>query len=332
MKSKITILLAALFAIGAATNMVVNQFELPATKVTVAVVDENRKPIKDVDVWLAFLDRATSRGTPVHGKTDAEGLFTAEGGCNFAGLGSDIKKDGYYFGSAPIPRFTKHAETLNRWEPWNETYTAILRPIGKPVALYAKTVQLQLPALDEPCGFDLEVSDWVAPYGKGMKKDFIFTVHEKWNGNYDFDVQGELAFKNPLDGLQEVAIPDIAKNSAFRWERQAPESGYNPKRELRNAWFPDGSGKKPIRSFKKETEWEGCFFRVRTVEQDGKIVSAYYGKIRGGIIVHPDSKTGKPQIVFTYYFNPTPNDRNLEWDQKRNLFSGLTDMETPRDP
>ena len=37
-------------------------------------------------------------------------------------------------------------------------------------------------------------------------------------------------------------------------------------------------------------------------------------------------------FVFTYYFNPIPNDRNLEWDTKRNLFSGLTDMETPREP
>jgi hypothetical protein len=42
--------------------------------------------------------------------------------------------------------------------------------------------------------------------------------------------------------------------------------------------------------------------------------------------------TGICTIIFTYYFDPTPNDRNLEWDTKKNLFSGLTSMETPREP
>ncbi len=325
MKIKIIVCLAALLAI-AATNVAVNRFELPVAKVNVRVVGEDEQPIPNANVSLNFDDKI------VRGTTDPEGLFTAEGRCGITGLGSDIRKDGYYMGAASIPRFTEHDEVLNHWKPWNETYTSVLRPIGKPVALYAKTVQLQLPTLDEPCGFDLEASDWVSPYGKGLKKDFIFSIREKWNGNYDFDLQGELAFKNSQDGLQEVAIPDIAKNSIFRWERLAPENGYNPKQELRDAWFPDGSGKKPIRSFKKETEWEGYFFRVRTVEQDGKIVSAHYGKIRGGIRVYPDSKTGKPTVVFTYYFNPTPNDRNLEWDMKKNLFGGLTDIQTPREP
>jgi hypothetical protein len=78
-------------------------------------------------------------------------------------------------------------------------------------------------------------------------------------------------------------------------------------------------------------KWEGYFFRVRTVEQDGKIVSARYGKIRGGIEVDP-RWSSTCSVTLTYYFNPTPNDRNLEWDMKKNLFGGLTDMETPREP
>jgi hypothetical protein len=321
--TKTIILLAAIVA---GTNAVVQPFENPKAKVTVRVVDENNRPMENAKVSLGYGDTADE------GLTDMRGLFTSEGRCGITGIGASIKKDGYYLGAPLIPRFTEHDEVLNHWKPWNETYTATLRPIGKPVTLYAKTVQLQLPALDEPCGFDLEASDWVAPYGKGMKMDFIFTVHEKWNGNYDFDLQGELTFKNPLDGLQEVAIPDIAKNSVFRWERLAPENSYEPKQELRDAWFPHGSGKKPVRSYKSPDVWQGYFFRVRTVEQGGQIVSAHYGKIRGGIVVYPDSQSGKPKISLTYYFNPTPNDRNLEWDTKKNLFGGLTDMETPREP
>ena len=59
--------------------------------------------------------------------------------------------------------------------------------------------------------------------------------------------------------------------------------------------------------------------------------SAHCGKIRGRIEVDPRWTT-ICTILFTYYYNLTPNDRNLEWDQKRNLFSGLTDMETPHEP
>lgn len=36
--------------------------------------------------------------------------------------------------------------------------------------------------------------------------------------------------------------------------------------------------------------------------------------------------------MFTYYLNPTPNDRNIEFDPKRNLFTNLSSSEEVRDP
>jgi hypothetical protein len=42
---------------------------------------------------------------------------------------------------------------------------------------------------------------------------------------------------------------------------------------------------------------------------------AHYGKIYGDF------------MNFTYYLNPTPNDRNVEFDPKRNLFTNLKDDE-----
>ena len=287
------------------------------------VVGEDQQPIKDANVSLGFGD-TSSQGT-----TDVNGLFTGEGHCR-GDYGASITKQGFYLSGVGSPQLTNIVD--GKWLPWNPTVMSVLRPIGKPVALYAKSVHKQIPALNEPCGYDLEAGDWVTPYGKGMKKDFIFTIHQDWRGISDYDVQGEMTFKNPLDGLQETSVPDIGKNSEFKWERQTPENGYVAKQELRNAWFPDGSGQKPVRSFKSPDDWDGYFFRVRTVEQDGKIVSAHYGKIRGGIYVYPDNKSGKPKIVFMYYFNATPNDRNLEWDTKKNLFGNLPFMETPREP
>jgi hypothetical protein len=39
-----------------------------------------------------------------------------------------------------------------------------------------------------------------------------------------------------------------------------------------------------------------------------------------------------PKVLFTYYLNPTPNDRNMEFDPKQNLFKDLKPMEEVKDP
>ncbi len=37
-------------------------------------------------------------------------------------------------------------------------------------------------------------------------------------------------------------------------------------------------------------------------------------------------------VIFTYYLNPSPNDRNLEFDPKRNLFTNLGEFVTVSEP
>lgn len=73
------------------------------------------------------------------------------------------------------------------------------------------------------------------------------------------------------------------------------------------------------------------FFRVRTRKEGGKIVSANYGKIDRDIdfdIINSDTAL----LFFTYYLNPTPNDRNMEFDPKRNLLTGLKESEAVTNP
>ena len=75
----------------------------------------------------------------------------------------------------------------------------------------------------------------------------------------------------------------------------------------------------------------GYFFRVRTAEENGRIISANYGKITGDIGIDPrDAKNCT--VTFTYYLNPTSLDRNMECDPKRNLLQGLSWEENPREP
>ena len=122
--------------------------------------------------------------------------------------------------------------------------------------------------------------------------------------------------------------------SRSRWERAAPESGYVSSHQIR---FVNRDPKDKIKSEitfdadEAATRKLGYFFRVRTVENGGKIISANYGKIVGDIAIDlRDSQTCR--VSFTYYFNPQASDRNLEWDPKQNLLTGLSNLESPRQP
>jgi hypothetical protein len=67
---------------------------------------------------------------------------------------------------------------------------------------------------------------------------------------------------------------------------------------------------------------------VRTVvDEKGEIKSAYYGKIIGDI-----QFWGNRRMRFAYCLNPTPLDRNMEFDPKRNLFGDLPSSERVRTP
>lgn len=81
----------------------------------------------------------------------------------------------------------------------------------------------------------------------------------------------------------------------------------------------------------EDVENQKFYFRVRTVEKDGKIISALYGKLAAGFEMRiPNQQEVK--IVLKYYLNPTPLDRNMEFDVKQNLFNNLKFDEQPRKP
>ena len=330
MKTRILICLGALLAV-AAVDSVKNHLEIPKAKVNVKVMDEQGNPVPGAGVSLVFKNPLSATPMQVKGISNAEGCFSAEGGADAAGIGCDIQKEGYYRGTAPIPVFHDIDATLNRWTPWNETYTSVLRLVGNPVALYVKSEKTSIPVLDRPCGYDMEKGDWVAPQGKGIKADLVFTVHRDFKDWLDFTVEAQVSFPQPLDGLVQFTPPAVGQHSIFRWERFAPEIGFSAPHLVRFANHDPRSGKASEITFDTAKRDRGYFFRVRTVAQNGQIVSANYGKIYGDIAIDPrESKTC--WISFTYYLNPASLDRNLEWDTKHNLIQGLSWEQTPREP
>ena len=297
--------------------------QLPDAKVAVCVVGEDYRPIEGAKVRLGFKDKTSWEQKLVEGKTDLQGLFTGEGASDSV-VGSDIKKEGYYDGSAPILHFRDAKD--GRWQPWNATYTNVLRKIEKPIPMYARSFrELTIPEIQKPCGFDLEVGDWVAPYGKGKLADFIMTLQREYENRNKFDVSVVINFSNPLDGIQEIQLPSEWRSSVFKWPYLAPDTGYGTSLTAQFGAIP-GHGIHDTAS-----EKQAYFFRIRTVEQNGKIVSALYGKIKGGIGLE-GRETKTCSVAFTYDLNPTSLDRNMEFDLKKNLFKNLKDEEQPREP
>jgi hypothetical protein len=299
--------------------------QIPVAKVTIRVIDEEQSTVAGAQVKLGFRDRDTGRDAQAIGLTAADGTYTGEGAVDAAGLGSQITKDGFYEGWAPVFRFTK-VDAEQHWLPWNENYTTVLRRVGKPIPMYAKRVWLTLPSVTRDCGFDLVAGDWVTPFGNGNTADLIFSYSGQFESMDSANISVTVKFSNPGDGIQEALLPAAWANSRYPWPRLAPEASYKPSlvssfvHEKRNAAFQVSEG-----------ESKKYFFRIRTAASDGKTVGGLYGKIRGGLALGPNSSTTCKIFLF-YYLNPVPGDRNLEYDPSANRFTGLRRDEQPREP
>lgn len=263
-------------------------------KVTLKLVDENGVSVPGANAGVGFY--TNSMPASIDGKTDTNGLFMAtySAQSDLAQLGFYAEKSGYYstrMGYLLEPPY----DTLK----WNPTETLVLRKVAKPIAMYSKkyVMGLKLPEYNEQIGYDLMIGDWVGPYGKGINSDILFTEnHPDKKSGYTFTI----GFPKQGDGIQEFTLPDREKGSGLRSPHEAPIDGYQSKYE--QTQMPD-----PNRIY---------LFRVRTVkDHEGNIVSAHYGKIYGDF------------MQFTYYLNPTPNDRNIEFDPKQNLLQGLRSFE-----
>jgi hypothetical protein len=297
--------------------------ELPTAKVTLKVVDEEGNPVSGATVNFAFLEAhpkwGAAVGVAVKVTTNVDGMASGSGHSDGT-IGCSVEKDGYYQGGPGS--FGLKDPTLGRWKPWNAVYPVILKKIINPIPMYATKVETEMPAMDQPIGFDLAVGDWVQPFGKGTISDFIFTMSHTYNGPNDFNAKLTLAFKNNDDGIQ-VAPHSSDPNQGWSqliFPGNAPQDGY-----LAN-WTTSLSSTATVYN-EEHSNGIGYFFRVRTIKTaQGDIQSAEYGKIKGDISIFGvgDYRPGfgggpsHPGIAFVYYFNPTGT-TNLEFDPKKNL-------------
>jgi hypothetical protein len=169
--------------------------------------------------------------------------------------------------------------------------------------------------------------DWLPPHGKGKVADLLIQVDERKEGDEVLSSSFELRFANEHDGM--IPIMELhGMESVLKSPRTAPETGYDMREFRRENQKGDIFTYEDLEKLPK-----GYFFRIRTqVNAAGEIVSAYYGKIirmdlrRGGLPSIDYNRSGgwrgKAAFMFnSCYINPTPDDRNLEYDQESNLVS-----------
>jgi hypothetical protein len=195
---------------------------------TVTVLDEANQPVAGANVEVGYYVKPppekTEAAEKIYGATDTNGVFSASHpDTRSISLGFGITKPGYY----PT---TGGYQLCFDYDPaiWNRSSTFLLKKIGRPIPMFAKWVNLGMPVLGKPVGFDLMVGDWVEPYGNGIKTDMIFTANLEKRSEKDWDSKLIVSFSNPGDGIQPFSVSELEKDSALRSPYEATEKGYEP--------------------------------------------------------------------------------------------------------
>jgi hypothetical protein len=202
--------------------------ELASAQITFKVHDDFGKPVEGVTVGMSTFERSepgSGFGRDVHktvtGITDRDGQVT---------LRSVSLTGEFAYGISPHPSFY-HTRGFRykfdsikdgKWQPWNPAVEFEVKPVVKPIPMYAKRLETHIKRPNQKYGFDLMIGDWVAPDGKGRDADIFFEVVGYWNSFKDYDSTLIVSFANQHDGVQVFQAAPSGRGSVFRSPRYAP--------------------------------------------------------------------------------------------------------------
>ncbi len=208
---------------------------------------------------------------------------------------------------------------------------AVLKPVKNPIPLHANSMvgavdkYIFIPEADKDYGYDLMLAQPLPPLGAGKTADFVFRVEGSFLAVDDHDLALKISFPDKDAGIIEFLTPQRKNLHELHMEGsllispyEAPDSGYNGM--LTRHSKQSGVGDTLTRDRLPERNFS---FRTRIKrDTDGHILSSHYGKIYGDF----DFRGGNMNEGFiasfgwaATYFNPTLNDRNVEFDPKHNL-------------
>ena len=294
-------------------------------KMTLRIVDEKGVPVTNALVSVVYGTYEYQK--TVNGFTDINGLHVAEDVSTRNSIGGSVAKDGYYTSFFKFPDIGDLSRILEngRWQPWNPVIPVILRERRNPIPMYAVRLAFERFPSDMGVGYDCEKGDFVEPHGKGKTADFIITMSG-----------GEIPESRRTKRRLRLSASDegggFIRKQKMKWcefvsEHEAPVYGYETDilmaDEVERPFYEKNPG--------DIAEDEYLIFKSRIIrDKEGNIVSANYGKIYGKLEYvfannvnwdpkNPLSTKSYGGIKCVCFFNPAPNDRNLEFDRTRNL-------------
>lgn len=227
-----------------------------------------------------------------------------------------IKKDKFY-----ISIFEDHQWNMINKDINNQyaIIKAVLKPIKNPIQMSSRLFEnlpILIPSFGKDYGYDLELCEFVPPHGKGKHTDIIFNVIGSDNGKGKGQIQITIRGNGEKTGFVEFLTPKRERGSVLISDYFAPEDGYNNSLSFK---FDSDN----MAAAMNQPKDQNYYFRVRCqLNPDGTIKSCHYGKLYGPFTFWniPVEQGGVASFgLHTSYFNPTPNDRNVEFDTKRNL-------------
>ena len=303
--------------------------------------DVTSLPIPNVEVcfsfkedvgWRAWTESSKHQKTYCH--TDLNGACHSEGNSNCGKAGCYVKNppNGYYHSPTGWKNQFENKNLFGVWQPDNLVATIRLQRVEHPIPLFVKNVGDHVNRSKVGCWngtntvfrYDLVKGDYLPPDGKGEVADLVvdsgisyLETTNVWRETKTFfDIKNVVRFPGEGNGL----IPEMTKPTDGIKLRRAPEDGYVQSFSLKCGTRKRVVGVNLARERYSETDERRCHcFRIRSrFDEKGKLLEAYYGKIYGDFKIGGSLEYG-PSVEFLYYLNPTPLDRNLEWDCKTNL-------------
>ena len=274
--------------------------------------------------------------------TDTSGMCWLRGKTNIgrAGCAVRVPPSGYYKPGQGAGHRFKRKSVLGIWQPDNLVVTIALQRVEHPIPLIVKRVEwencrkglLGLQGTNAVLRLDMVKGDWLPPYGHGETSDLEITSELKITGKERRFLratasEGDVLFYDLVQTIRPTGMDDCISEL-----QSDPTSGIKIRHgsdEGRGARIVRRQGRR--KRFSMGGEWYGkrfddtdenrCYtFRIRSrYDGNGKLAEARYGKIYGDFKFEGHLDRGIISVRFLYYLNPTPLDRNLEWDMKSNL-------------
>ena len=276
-------------------------------QIKLLISNDTGVPVPNASVHVLMGMNFRERSYDIDGKSDANGLFVVEGKTTGNEVIIEVKKDGYYKSSQKIC-FIKMGSEYDvkdgRWQPWGMSIPITLREIRTPVQLVVQKELYKIPSTNALVGFDMALKDWVSPNGKGKQADF--EVFLTWDGKplyYTQHTQMDIRFTEKFAGYY---VFDNIKGSRFGGPYMADTNRIFQTDFSCMSSFINGEP-----SFRGLDVGRSLIVRSRCkVDNEGRLVSANYSTIKN--VTVEAGWTGEVKMMIRYYFNPSPNDTNLE--------------------